>query len=137
MEKVLRKSGVFSNEGVMVGLQFGLTPIEHCEDERIVKKRCDKLNRSFYKNFRTLEGQCNNEENPLLGSTRSQLSRLLDADHEKFQRKTFFDKPENLGKSWLQKKLLLLQATKIITPVDLTDFKRINQVVLRVSLSRR
>ena len=102
MEKVLRKSGVFSNEGVMVGLQFGLTPIEHCEDERIVKKRCDKLNRSFYKNFRTLEGQCNNNEQPLLGSTRSRLSRLLPADHKKFRRQTFFDKPENLGKSWIK-----------------------------------
>ena len=102
MEKVLRKSGVFSNEGVMVGLQFGLTPIEHCEDERIVNKRCDKLNRSFYKNFRTLEGQCNNNEQPLLGSTRSRLSRLLPADHKKFRRQTFFDKPENLGKSWIK-----------------------------------
>ena len=103
MEKVLRQSGTFSNEGVMVGLQFGVTPTENCEDESIVKKRCEKLNDSFYKNFRTLEGQCNNEERPLLGSTRSRLSRLLTADHKKFRRKTFFDKPENLGKSWLLK----------------------------------
>ena len=98
MEKVLRQSGTFSNEGVMVGLQFGLTPTENCEDESTVKKRCEKLNRSFYKNFRTLEGQCNNEEHPLLGSTRSRLSRLLPADHEKFRRQTFYDKPDNMGK---------------------------------------
>ena len=108
MEKVIRKSGTFSNEGVMVGLQFGVTPTENCEDERIVKKRCDKLNDSFYKNFRTLEGQCNNKENPLQGSARSRLSRLLDADHKKFRRETFFDKPQNLGKSWLQRNLLRL-----------------------------
>ena len=99
MEKVLRQSGTFSNEGVMVGLQFGVTPTENCEDESIVEKRCEKLNDSFYKNFRTLEGQCNNEERPLLGSTRSRLSRLLPADHQKFRRQTFFDKPQNLGKS--------------------------------------
>ena len=99
MEKVIRKSGRFSNEGVMVGLQFGVTPTENCEDESIVMKRCVKLNNSFYKNFRTLEGQCNNEEHPLQGSTRSRLSRLLPPDHEKFRRETFFDKPKNLGKS--------------------------------------
>ena len=91
MEKIMRQSGRFSNEGVTVGLQLGLTPPENCEDESIVMKRCDKLNDTFYKNFRTLEGQCNNEEHPLLGSTRSRLSRLLLAHHEKFRKQTFFD----------------------------------------------
>ena len=99
MEKIMRQSGRFSNEGVTVGLQLGLTPPENCEDESIVMKRCNKLNKTFYKNFRTLEGQCNNEEHPLLGSTRSRLSRLLLADHEKFQKQTFFEKPRDLGKS--------------------------------------
>ena len=99
MEKILRQSGRFSNEGVTVGLQLGLTPPENCEDESIVMKRCDKLNNTFYKNFRTLEGQCNNEEHPLLGSSRSRLSRLLLADHEKFRKQTFFEKPQDLGKS--------------------------------------
>lgn len=99
MEKVLRRSGKFSNEGVIHGLQFGLASPEDCNDENMVTKRCQKLNSNFYKNFRTLEGQCNNEENPLLGSSGSQLARLLPADHEKFRRQTFFDKPQNLGKS--------------------------------------
>ena len=98
MAKILRKSGKFSNEGVKVGLQFGLASPEDCNDENMVMKRCQKLGNTFYKNFRTLEGQCNNEGNPILGSSGSQLARLLTADHEKFRRQTFFDKPLNLGK---------------------------------------
>ena len=99
MAKILRKSGKFSNEGVKVGLQFGLASPEDCNDENMVMKRCQKLSNSFYNNFRTLEGQCNNEASPLFGSSGSQLARLLPADHEKFRRQTFFDKPVNLGKS--------------------------------------
>lgn len=98
MEKVIRKSGPFSNEGVKVGLQFGSASPENCEDERMVKKRCQKLSKTFYKNFRTLEGQCNHEEHPLLGSSRSRLSRLLHADYEKFRKETFYNKPLNLSK---------------------------------------
>ena len=44
MEKVLRQSGPFSNEGVKAGLQVRTTAPEHCDDEAIVKKRCNKLN---------------------------------------------------------------------------------------------
>ena len=98
MEKIMRQSGRFSNEGVTVGLQLGLTPPENCEDESIVMKRCNKLNNTFYKNFRTLEGQCNHEEHPLLGSSRSRLSRLLHADYGKFRKETFYNKPQNLSK---------------------------------------
>ena len=60
MEKVLRQSGRFSNEGVKVGLQIGISSPEHCDDSTVAMKRCGKLNSTFYKNFRTLEGDCNN-----------------------------------------------------------------------------
>ena len=99
MEKVLRQSGPFSNEGVKVGLQVRATAPEHCDDEAIVMKRCNKLNDSFYKNFRTLEGHCNNQDHPLYGSLGSRLSRLIPAEYSKFQKETFVKKPSNLSKS--------------------------------------
>ena len=105
MEKVLRQSGPFSNEGVKVGLQVRATAPEHCDDEAIVKKRCNKLNDSFYKNFRTLEGHCNNQDHPLFGSLGSRLSRLIPAEYSKFQKETFVQKPSNLCKS--QKSVIL------------------------------
>ena len=99
MEKILRKSGPFSNEGVKAGLQVRTTSLERCDDETMVKKRCNKLNESFYKNFRTLEGHCNNQDHPHLGSVGSRLSRLIPAEYRKFQKETFNQKPSNLSKS--------------------------------------
>ena len=97
MAKVMRHSGPFSNEGVNVGLQIGRITPEPGNEESLVKKRCDKLKESFYQNFRTLEGQCNNLDQPLLGSTRHQLSRLLPGDYNKFQKETFDQRPSNLS----------------------------------------
>ena len=97
MAKVMRHSGPFSNEGVNVGLQIGRITPEPSNDESLVQKRCDKLKESFYQNFRTLEGQCNNLNQPLLGSTRHQLSRLIPGDYKKFQKETFNQKPSNLS----------------------------------------
>ena len=97
MAKVMRHSGPFSNEGINVGLQIGKITPEPGNEESIVKKRCDKLKESFYQSFRTLEGQCNNLDQPLLGSTRHQLSRLLPGDYKKFQKETFNQKPSNLS----------------------------------------
>ena len=97
MAKVIRQSGPFSNEGVKVGLQVGIGAPDPCDDGTMARKRCDKLNSMFYKNFRTLEGQCNNLGQPHLGSSRSRLSRLIPAEHSKFQKETFDEKPNNLG----------------------------------------
>ena len=95
MAKIMRHSGAFTNEGVNVGLQIGKITPEPGNEESLVKKRCDKLKESFYQSFRTLEGQCNNLEQPLLGSTRHQLARLLPGDYNKFQKETFAQKPSN------------------------------------------
>ena len=95
MEKVIRQSGRFSNEGVKVGLQIGISSPEHCDNETMAIKRCEKLNSRFYRNFRTLEGDCNNLDYPQYGSVRSKLSRLLPADHSKFNKSTFFDRPSD------------------------------------------
>ena len=83
MEKVLRQSGQFSNEGVKIGLQFGISRPEHCDNGTMVIKRCKELDTESYKHFRTLEGHCNNEDYPLYGSVGSKLSRLLPAEHSK------------------------------------------------------
>ena len=86
--------------GVFKGREKRLQPSlpEVCDDGTIASKRCRDLDTNFYKNFRTIDGQCNNVENPILGSSFSKLSRLLPAENEKFKMPTFFEKPSGRGK---------------------------------------
>ena len=98
MEKIVRQSGSLSNRGVIVGLDEGIKSPECCDDGTMVNKTCNDLNKTFFKHFRTLEGRCNNLRNPLYGSKGSQLSRLLLAEHTKFEKSTFFEKPSTKSK---------------------------------------
>ena len=107
VEKILQGSGPFANENVKIGkrvlsdldISKRLQPTlpDVCDDGTIAEKRCKDLEKSFYRNFRTIDGQCNNLENPLLGSSFSKLSRLLPAEHDKFNKTTYFKKPDNPG----------------------------------------
>ena len=104
VDQVLERSGLNSNENVKIGvgrnrvarLQPSLPDV--CDDGTIAAKRCRDLDTNFYKNFRTIDGQCNNVENPLLGSSFSKLSRLLPAENEMFKKPTFFKKPSGRSK---------------------------------------
>ena len=104
VDKVLQGSGPFANENVKINVQarrqkrLQATLPDICDDGTIATKRCSDLEKSFYKNFRTINGQCNNLENPLLGSSFSKLSRLLPPEHKKFNRTTYFMKPDKPGK---------------------------------------
>ena len=68
-----------------------------CEDEANAHLGCQKLGESFYANFRTINGECNNMDNPLNGSQGCRLSRLLPGDHMRVKTPTYFDKPINEG----------------------------------------
>ena len=104
VDQVLLGSGPFANENVKINvqarrqkrLQASLPDI--CDDGTIAAKRCSDHEKSFFKNFRTINGECNNLENPLLGSSFSKLSRLLPPEHSKFNKTTYFIKPDKPGK---------------------------------------
>ena len=87
------QQGVLGNEGAIVGLEIEGSSPQCCDNGTMAIQRCSKVDTEFFKNFRTLEGQCNNKESPLYGSQGSPLSRLIPAEHSKFQRQTFFQKP--------------------------------------------
>ena len=97
MEKVMRQSGPLSNEGVQVDMVDDHTAPSKCDDGTNAIQRCNQLSSKFVRNFRTLEGECNNIDSPLNGSKGSRLSRLLDAEHTKFQVPTYFKNPRNQG----------------------------------------
>ena len=56
-----------------------------CDDMGQVKKRCAKLSGTLAGLFRTMNGLCNNIENPLYGSKGGLQTRLLPAEHTKFK----------------------------------------------------
>ena len=94
MKKIVRQSGPHSSEGAIVGLEALGESSKSCNNGYMVRKRCNDLKKTFFRNFRTIEGECNNEENPSLGSARSTLSRLLPAEHLKFNKSTYFKIPK-------------------------------------------
>ena len=69
-----------------------------CDGETRAKEICSKLDKTFFKHFRTAGGHCNNVQNPVLGSKGSRLSRLLPAEHRRLEKPTFFEKPKNNSK---------------------------------------
>ena len=98
MSKVIKQSGALSNRGAIIGLEEGIKSPKCCDDGAMVNKTCSELNGGFFKHFRTLEGQCNNVQSPMQGSKGSRLSRYLPAEHTKFNKSTFFEKPTIEGK---------------------------------------
>ena len=106
MKKIVRQSGPHSSEGAIVGLEALGESSKSCNNGYMVRKRCNDLKKTFFRNFRTIEGECNNEENPSLGSARSTLSRLLPAEHLKFNKSTYFKIPIPKG-TFIQGCLLL------------------------------
>ena len=106
MKKIVRQSGPHSSEGAIVGLEALGESSKSCDNGYMVRKRCNDLKKTFFRNFRTIEGECNNEENPSLGSARSTLSRLLPAEHLKFNKSTYFKIPIPKG-TFIQGCLLL------------------------------
>ena len=79
VDQVLQGSGPFANENVKINVQarrqkrLQATLPDVCDDGTIAAKRCSDLEKTFYKNFRTINGQCNNQEDPLFVV----LSKLL------------------------------------------------------------
>ena len=104
MKKIVRQSGPHSSEGAIVGLEAPGESSKSCDNGYMVRKRCNDLKKTFFRNFRTIEGECNNEETPSLGSARSTLSRLLPAEHLKFNKSTYFKIPKG---TFIQGYLLL------------------------------
>ena len=107
MKKIVRQSGPHSSEGAIVGLEALGESSKSCNNGYMVRKRCNDLKKTFFRNFRTIEGECNNEENPSLGSARSTLSRLLPAEHLKFNKSTYFKTFETPKGTFIQGYLLL------------------------------
>ena len=66
MKKIVRQSGPHSSEGAIVGLEALGESSKSCNNGYMVRKRCNDLKKTFFGNFRTIEGECNNEENPSL-----------------------------------------------------------------------
>jgi hypothetical protein len=97
MEKIMRQSGADSNRAVCVHME-GMRPVDICDDGSLQNKTCYKLNQTFFKHFRTLGGYCNNIGNPMYGTKGSRLSRVLPADQTRFEKPTFFKKPQANGK---------------------------------------
>ena len=90
MKKIVRQSGPHSSEGSIVGLETPGESSKSCDNGYMVRKRCNDLKKTFFRNFRTIEGEWNNVETPSLGSARSTLSRMLPAEHLKFNKSTYF-----------------------------------------------
>ena len=97
MRKIIEQSGPGSNEGAVL-LVEGPHSSDICDDGTHAKEICFQLDRTFLQDFRTLNGYCNNKENPVLGSKGSRLSRLLPAEHMKVKKPTYFEKPQLNGK---------------------------------------
>ena len=96
MRKIIEQSGPGSNEGAVL-LVEGPHSSDICDDGTHAKEICFQLDRTFLQDFRTLNGYCNNKENPVLGSKGSRLSRLLPAEHMKVEKPTYFEKPQLNG----------------------------------------
>ena len=74
-----------------------LSHLVPCEDEGNARRRCQELGETFQANFRTMNGECNNLDNPRNGSKGSRLSRLLPGDHTRVKMPTYFEIPVHEG----------------------------------------
>jgi hypothetical protein len=97
VDKVMVVSGPDSNRGVRTSLEETASH-EVCDDGSLRNKTCFELNKTFFKKFRTMGGHCNSLSDPMNGVNGDQLSRLLPGDHTRFDRPTFFTKPDENGK---------------------------------------
>ena len=99
MEKIAKQSGAKLSSIInLVDTEERIRPPEVCDDVSFANQTCYELSQTFYKHFRTSNGQCNNLQNPLYGSKKCRLSRLLPADNTRLQKPTFFEKPLTHGK---------------------------------------
>ena len=71
-------------------------PLAHC----IVAEICHKINKSIHGLFRTMNGECNNPLDPRLGMALSKLSRLIPPKYDKFNTRTYFQKPARQGSTY-------------------------------------
>ena len=88
-------------------------PCDNLTDS-IVAQRCSELHSTIYGLFRTMNGECNNQLDPRLGTPMSRLSRLLPAQHDRFNIPSYVQKPSKNGEKLLWFTVALLVTKRIV-----------------------